>query len=686
MNNTACVRTVCPYCAVGCHLDLIVEQDRVIGLEYALDSPVNAGRLCAKGHAALAILEHPERLTRPLQRTASGWTPLPWEAALATAAERIQTLIRTHGPQSLGFLSTAKGTNEENYLLQKLARILGTPHVDHCARLCHASTLAGLGPMLGLGAATNPLSDLAHADCLFFVGSNLAENHPVAFRWVQEAKDRGACIVVADPRRTPTTWIADLHLPVRPGTDTALVAAMLHVIFRDGLHDEAFIAQRTVGVDALRASVRWSDPSWASHITGVPARDIVRAARLYAKASRSALIYCMGVTQHVHGTTAVQACADLALVTGHVGKRGSGLFPVRGQDNVQGACDMGALSGLLPGYRPVTDPDARAFFENAWGLPAGTLPPMVGLTVTEMEQAAGESLRGLIAVGENPVVTSPNSQKTRESLQRLDFFLVVDLFLTETAELAHLVLPAAAWAEKSGSRTNTDRRVQWSPKVVTPPGEARPDWKILTDLAHHLGLQRFFPYNGPEDILEEIRRVVPAYGGIGPQRLMTAMGGIHWPCPHEAHPGTPILHTEQFATADGRARLFPIEFRPLSENPDREFPYCLTTGRVTVHYNSGAMTRRTPSLSLRAPRLVVDMHPEDAAREKLADGDRVRIVTRRGFVEACLHLTETVPPGVVFAPFHFPETNVLTQDALDPWAKIPEYKTAACRVEKGGES
>uniref|UniRef100_A0A832A5M2 Formate dehydrogenase subunit alpha n=1 Tax=Desulfacinum infernum TaxID=35837 RepID=A0A832A5M2_9BACT len=682
MNAATPVRTVCPYCAVGCHLDLLVENGRVAGLEYAVDSPVNGGRLCAKGHAALEMLNHPDRLQHPLQRSATGWVPVSWDRALDTAAERIGKILAAHGPDALAFLSTAKGSNEENYLVQKLARVLGTHNVDHCARLCHASTLTGLAPMLGMGAATNPLSDLGRSDCLFFVGSNLAENHPVAFRWVQEAKDRGARILVADPRRTPTAWIADLHLPLKPGTDLALLAAMLHVIFQEGLCDDAFIAQRTRGVEALRASVKDTDPFWAARLTGVPARDIVRAARLYAKAPRASLIYCMGVTQHVLGTETVRACADLALVTGNVGREGSGLFPVRGQDNVQGACDMGALSGLLPGYRPVSDPNARIFFERAWGLPAGTLGAVPGLTVTEMEQAAGDRVRGLIAIGENPVVTSPDSRKTQENLKRLDFLLVVDLFITETAELAHLVLPAAAWAEKSGSRTNTDRRVQWSPKAVHPPGEARPDWKILTDLAHRLGLGSFFPYTCPEDVLEEIRRVVPAYGGMSPRRLATAAEGIAWPCPEENHPGTPVLHEHRFATEDGLARLYPVVFREVPELPDADFPYCLTTGRVTLHYNSGAMTRRSPSLGSRSPYLFVEIHPEDAAREGIRHGERVRVVTRRGTMEARAHVTGSIGPGVVFAPFHFPETNALTQNVLDPAAKIPEFKTAACRLEK----
>ncbi|SHF19452.1 formate dehydrogenase major subunit [Desulfacinum infernum DSM 9756] len=675
------VRTVCPYCAVGCHVDLLVEEGRAVGLDYATDSPVNGGNLCAKGNAVLDLLDHPDRLRTPLRRTASGWEAVGWDEALDWAAERIGTIRDRHGPDALGFLSSAKCTNEENYLLQKLARLLGSNNVDHCARLCHASTLTGLAPVLGMGAATNPLHDLAQARCLFLVGSNPAENHPVAFQWVREAKDKGAVVIVADPRKTPTAWIADLHLPVRPGTDIALLHAMLHVILREGLEDKAFIRSRTTGFERTVRAVRDTAPEWAQSVTGVPAGDILRAARLFARTRPGALIYCMGITQHHNGTQAVRACANLALATGNVGRPGSGLIPVRGQDNVQGACDMGALSALLPGYRPVADPQARAAMEALWGCPPGTIPDRPGLTVTEMEAEAGRTLRALVAMGENPAVTSPAGGRVAEGLERLDFFLAIDLFLTESARSAHLVLPAAAWAEKSGSKTSADRRVQWSPRAVLPPGDARPDAWIITRLARRLGLGAHFPCESPEDVLREINRAVPAYGGITPERIREAPGGIHWPCPRQDHPGTPVLFEKTFATADGRARFFPVSFDPPPESPDADYPLCLTTGRVTAHYNSGSMTRRTPALLELSPELFVEVHPEDAARLGFSEGSRVRVVTRRGAVEASAYLSSAVARGVVFAPFHFPGTNRLTLDVVDPEARIPAFKAAACRLE-----
>ncbi len=674
------VRTVCPFCAVGCHLDLKVENDRVLGLEWSLDSPVNEGNLCAKGIAAHRILNHEDRLTRPLRRQGNRWEAVSWEEAFGQAAGHLRSIVEKYGPEAVGFLASAKCTNEENYLIQKLARMLGSPHVDHCARLCHASTLAGLAPMFGTGAATNPLSDLAEARCLFFVGSNLAENHPVAFRWVRQAKDKGAFLIVADPRRTPTAWWADLYLPIRPGTDVVLLNAMLHVVFREGLFHGEFVARRTRGMSAVESAVLKTSPERAEEITGVPSADIVRAAKVFAQKEPAALVYCMGVTQHRQGTDGVRACANLVLATGNVGRVGAGLYPVRGQDNVQGACDMGALSDFLPGYRSVEDPVARSDFERIWGCEKGTLPASRGMSVTEMEDAAGSSLRALVVMGENPVVSSPNSDRVRAAFEQLDFLLVLDLFLTESAEYAHLLLPAAAWAEKSGSKTNADRRVQWSPRAIPPPGDARPDAWILARLARHLGMGRAFAYETPEQVLHEINRVVPAYAGITPERLKSSSQGIYWPCPEEDHPGTPRLFEERFSTSDGCAVFLPVFPQDLPEPTNRDYPYCLTTGRVTLHYNSGAMTRRIERIRDREPELFVEIHPEDAEREGIVDGTVVRITTRRGDMEAKAVVTPTIRQGVVFAPFHFPRVNQVTQDCMDPEARIPEYKTAACRL------
>ena len=678
------VRTICPYCAVGCGLDLLVAGGRAVGLDYAADAPVNGGSLCAKGNAALALIEHPERLRHPQVKTGRGWERIGWDQALDLAAERLLEIRERHGPGALGFLASAKCTNEENYLVQKLARLLGTHNVDHCARLCHASTLTGLGATLGAGAATNPFADLENSRCLLIIGANPAENHPVLCRHLRRARDRGAVLIVVDPRFTPTAWSADLYLEIRPGTDVALLNAMIQVIFREQLADLEFIARRTSGAAELQAETAHWTPERAAAVTGIGAELIRQVARRYASSPAASILYCMGVTQHSSGTQGVIACADLALCCGQLGRSGAGIVPIRGQDNVQGACDMGALSGFFPGYAKVSDPAARERFADHWRMDVDRFAAGAGLTVTEMEEAAADGrIQAMLAMGENPIITSPDSAKTRRGLAALDFFLVQDIFRTETGDLADLLLPAALWAEKAGSKTAGDRRVQWSPRALEPPGEARPDWWIICELAGRLGFRGQFDYQGPDQVLAEISRVVPGYAGLSAERLRARAGGLYWPCPHAGHPGTPLLHADQFATGDGRARLPAAVFSPPAETPDADYPLLLTTGRGALHYNSGAMSRRTAGLRDRQPELTLEIHPEDAAALGIRDGARVTVASRRGEVAARATVTETISPGVVFLPFHFEGTNRLTQAVLDPEARIPEYKVSACRVSAG---
>jgi molybdopterin-dependent oxidoreductase alpha subunit len=661
--NESLVRAICPYCGAGCALSVVVEDGRAVGLEYQTDHPVSQGALCAKGNAALEVLDHPERLTRPLIKENGRFREVDWNEALNMVVERLSAVRQAHGPDALGFLASAKCSNEENYLFQKLARSLGTNNVDHCARLCHAPTVVGLTHSLGSAAMTNPLPDLARADCVFIVGSNLAANHPTAARWLWQARDRGAKIIVADPRLTPTAWLADMFLQLRPGTDAALLNGMMHVVVNEGLADRDFVARRTTGFEALARHVQDYPPERAAELSGVPESEIVAAARAFAGAQASTLVYCMGITQHTTGSDNVLACADLALLCGQIGRPGAGLMPLRGQNNVQGACDMGALPDFSPGYRPVDNP---------------------GLTVVEMMRAAetGE-VRALHIMGENPIVSDPNSDQVRAALDRLDFLVVQDIFMTETAALADAVLPAAAWAEKSGSYTTTERRVQWSHKAIDPPGLARPDWQIIGDLAARLPIadSRFPTPNSSNAILSEINHTVPLYAGIVPERLAGATEGIFWPCPAADHPGTPILHTERFSTVDGRAQLEPVKYVAPAEEAGDAFPLTLTTGRLAVHHNSGSMTRRSPSLWVQAPNLFVELSPRDAARLGLADGETAAVRTARGRTTAQVRVTDTVGDGVAFMPFHFEETNRLTSDTLDPQAKIPEYKVAACQVE-----
>ncbi|MDH7487082.1 MAG: molybdopterin-dependent oxidoreductase [Anaerolineae bacterium] len=705
MSSKTFIPTVCPYCGAGCAFYVVVEDGRAVGLEYMAEHPVSEGALCPKGNAALEALNHPDRLTHPLVKRNGRFQEVGWEQALDFISHRLSAIRQSAGPDALGFLSSAKCSNEENYLFQKLARWLGTNNVDHCARLCHAPTVVGLAHTLGSAAMTNPIPDLINADCIFVIGSNFAENYAPVARWVWRARDRGARVIVADPRLTPTAWLADIFLQLRPGTDVALLNGMMHVILTEGLADRDFIAQRTTGFEALARHVAAYPPSRVAEITGVSPAQIVAAARAFASASAATLIYCMGITQHTTGSDNVLACADLALMCGQVGRPGAGLMPLRGQNNVQGACDMGALPDFLPGYQRVSN--LRPQISNPQS--AIRNPQSSGLTVVEMINAAYDGqIKAMVVMGENPILSDPNADHAREALSRLDLLVVQDIFMTETAELADVVLPAAAWAEKSGSYTTTERRVQWSPQAVQPPGEARADWQIVCDVARRIqgNLEELrgtqgglvppssseflrvpqsssdnpWDYASPVDVLAEINRTVPIYAGITPERLAAAPGGLFWPCPAPDHPGTPILHTERFATPDGRARLVPVDYVAPAEEPAGAFPLTLTTGRVVVHHNAGSMTRRSPSLLARAPALFVEVNPADAERLGLAEGDAVTVSTARGRAEAKVRITDTVETGVAFMPFHFEGTNRLTIDALDPRAKIPEYKVAACQV------
>ncbi len=674
------VPSLCPFCGVGCGFLAGVKRGRLVALEYLTEHPVSEGALCPKGNAVLDTVHHADRLLHPLKRVGEGFERISWDQALQEIAERLLQIRETHGPDGLAFLASAKCTNEENYLMQKWARLLGTNSVDHCARLCHASTVAGLSKTLGAGAMTNPVTDTAAADCIFVIGSNFAECHPVAARWVGDALEQGAFLMVADPRITPVAWHADLHLRLRPGSDVALINGMMKIIVEERLHNQEFITSRTSGFDQLRELLATVELAEVAAIAGVPVEAIEQAARRYATAEASVIMWAMGITQHTTGTDNVMSLANLALITGNLGRPGTGLMPLRGQNNVQGACDVGALSNVLPGYVPVTDFERRRRIAAKWGV--SELPGSPGLTVVEMMNAAAcGDLHGLYVMGENPMVSDPNVRHVRQGLDNLDLLVVQDIFMTETAELADYVLPAALWAERPGSYTSTERRVQWQPALVAPPGEALPDWQILCEMARRTGYADRFPFASPAEVLAEINTVLPTYAGITPQRVQV-LGGLVWPCPDPDHPGTPILHQEEFGTADGLGHITPTPYRPPAEAPDQQYPLTLTTGRVVLHYNSGSMTRRTGALLNREPRLFVEISAPDAAAREIEDGDLVRVSTRRGHSDCRARVVPTVPVGVVFMPFHFAGTNILTSDALDPTAKIPEYKVAACQIEK----
>jgi len=674
------VNTTCPYCGCGCGLTLGVRGGRIVRVRGDTEHPVNRGSLCAKGRFGLDFVGAPDRLTTPLVRRDGSLEEASWDEALELVARRFREIKAAHGPDALAGLSSAKCTNEENYLFQKFMRaVLGTNNVDHCARLCHASTVAGLARAFGSGAMTNSIDEIEHADCIFVTGSNTTEAHPIIALRIKAAVTRhGAKLIVADPRRIDLVRFADLHLRQRSGTDVALFNAMMNVIISEGLCDERFVAEQTEGFDEFRRCVEQYSPERAEAITGVPADQIYAAARMYASAERATIIYSMGITQHTTGTDNVLSLANLAMLTGNVGRESTGVNPLRGQNNVQGACDLGALPDVYPGYQKVDDAALRSKFEQAWGVP---LPAAAGLTVVEMMNAAADgTIKGLYIMGENPMLSDPDVRHVKEGLLNLDFLCVQDIFLSETAQLADVVLPACSFAEKDGTFTNTERRVQRVRKALDPPGQARQDWDIICDIASRLGHPMH--YESPSEIMDEIASLTPIYGGMSFARI--EKGGLQWPCPDKEHPGTTFLHQGRFTR--GLGKFHPVHFREAAELPDQEYPYLLTTGRFLYHFHTGTLSRRSKGLEELSPPAPFEIHPQDAAREGIVEGEVVELATRRGTIQARAVLTERSPKGTVFVPFHFREApaNVLTNPALDPVAKIPEFKVCAVRLTKLG--
>ena len=675
----ALVPTVCPYCGAGCGFFIAVEKEHATGIEYMPDHPASEGALCPKGNAALEIIYHPERLRTPLRRKGDGWERISWDMALELVAKGLGSALKRYGPESIGFLSSSKCSNEENYLFGKLARSIACRNVDCCARLCHAPSVVGLNRTLGAAGMTNPIPDIANSKCILIIGSNLAENHAILSRWVHRARDAGATVIVADPRRTHTSWMADIFLPLKPGTDVALLNGLAHVIIKEELVNRSYIEKHTRGFEDLVAATTEYTPERVSDLTGVPSTDIVRAARSYATSQASVILYSMGITQHTTGTENVQAIANLALICGQLGREGTGIMPLRGQNNVQGACDMGALAEFYPGYRKADDPETIRLFEAGWGIEG--IPQGKGLTATEMIEKAGEGkLRAMYIMGEDPANSEPCGQSTKKALEALDFLVVQDIFMTATAKLADVVLPAAVWAEKEGSYTSTERRVQWSSKAIEPPGSALSDLDIICLVAGRMGLE--FDYPDAASVLAEINHLVPQYGGITSERLVSNPQGIIWPCPNSSSPGTPILHSGGFKLDGGRAAIVPVQYRPAAETISSEHPFILTTGRVAVHHNAGSMTRRSPSLQKREPNLFIEVNPKDAQNLDVSDGDEVIVASPRGEAVAVARLTDSIKRGVVFMPFHFPGTNLMTSEFTDEEARIPEYKVSACKITK----
>jgi formate dehydrogenase alpha subunit len=669
------VTTICPYCGVGCQLKLEVKDGKIVASKPDPDGAANHGQACVKGRFGIAeFVHHPERLTVPLIRKNGELKETSWDEALDLVASK----LRGHTPREMGVIASAKCTNEENYVIQKFARaVLGTNNVDHCARLCHAPTVAGLAQSFGSGAMTNSISEIGDAACILAIGTNTTEAHPVIGLEIIRAVKGGGKLIVANPMEIDLCRFASLWLQHSPGTNVALLMGMMRVIVDEGLLDTAFIKDRCEGFDAFKESLKDFNLDFVEQVTRVPKDKIIEAAHMFAGNSPATIIYSMGITQHSHGTDNVLATANLAMLTGNIGKPSTGVNPLRGQNNVQGACDMGALPNVYPGYQAVSDPAIREKFETAWGC---SLPPSPGLTLVEMVEAAyRKDIKVLYLVGENPALSDPDVQHVRGALARLEFFVVQDIFLSETAKFAHVVLPAASFAEKDGTFTNTERRVQQVRKAIEPIGNSKPDWWIICQIAQRLGAKGF-DYSHPSDIMEEIRTLTPSYNGISYQRLENE--GLQWPCPADGHPGTPILHTNTFVR--GKGRFIPLKYIPPGEIPDKDYPLILTTGRSLYHFHTGTMTRKVAGLNIIEPEGVVEISAKDASQIGIAQGDKVKVSSRRGEVTAKAKVTGALPSGVVFMTFHFAESaaNILTNPKLDPVAKIPEYKVAAVKVEK----
>jgi formate dehydrogenase major subunit len=699
------VDSVCPFCGVGCLVTLKVKGEKIVSVE-GRQGPANEGRLCVKGRFGMDYVHSPDRLTRPLIRKPGAakdaalldghtdWREVfreaSWQEALDAAAKPLRTLKEQFGPKALAGFGSAKGSNEEAYLFQKLVRTgFGSNNVDHCTRLCHASSVAALLEGVGSGAVSNPVRDVAHSDLVIVIGSNPTNNHPVAATWMKNAAQRGTRIVLMDPRVTDIARHAWRVLPFKADTDVALLNAMLHVIVSEGLCDEDFLRERADHVAELKAHVQDYTPEAMAPVCGIAAETIREVARAYATSKASMILWGMGVSQHVHGTDNVRCLIALASLTGQIGRPGTGLHPLRGQNNVQGASDAGLIPMMYPNYRRVSDKSAHDWFEKFWDTPLDDQP---GYTVVEiMHKALADDsdphkVHGMYIMGENPAMSDPDLHHARHALASLKHLVVQDIFLTETAWLADVVLPASAWPEKTGTVSNTDRMVQMGRQALPLPGDARPDLWILQQIAQRMGLDWRYEgeHSGVAAVYEEMRQAMAAaIGGIPWQRLQ-AESSVTYPCLNEGDPGQPIVFHDRFPTPDGRVRLVPAELIAANERPDADYPLVLITGRQLEHWHTGAMTRRATVLDALEPGPTVSMGSAELQRLGLVPGEVVQVRSRRGALVLTVRLDEGTPDGVVYIPFAYREAaaNVLTNAALDPFGKIPEFKYCAVRVEK----
>jgi formate dehydrogenase major subunit/formate dehydrogenase alpha subunit len=706
------VTTTCPYCGVGCNFDLLADRDNVVHVDSNPKAPVNGIHLCVKGRYGIDFVNHTDRLTTPKVRqyllenkTRNGsdkgaWIDVSWGEAIKIVSERFSKTLLENSGDRCAVMSSAKCTNEENYLMQKFARqVLGTHNIDHCARLCHSSTVAGLKASLGSGAMTNTMQDIAEqANAIFVIGSNTTEQHPVFGSMLRHAVNyRSVPLIVADPRAIELTENATLHLRHKPGTDIALINGLMQIMLKAGWYDSNFIKTRTEGFDEVAKVIENYSPNHVAKITGVTIAELEQAAELLATNSPMAVIWAMGITQHTCGINNVLSLANLQLMLGNLGIAGGGVNPLRGQNNVQGACDMGALPNVFPGYQSVADPQLKSKFATVWALDNQPcfISEAPGATVTEMVDGAGNgNFECLYILGENALMTDPNLNHVRKSMAAADFVVLQEIFPSETSEYADILLPGASFAEKDGTYTNTERRIQRIREAISSPGDARPDWWITSAIAKQIlkstkrvptGNFASWDYANASSILDEIAAVTPSYAGVSFARLDKGEQ-LHWPVLSVDHPGTPILHINQ--CTHGNGIFHAVDHTPPAEECDDEYPLVLTTGRVIYHWHGTSMTRRAETLQSLCPQSEVEISAHDASVAGIAEGESIRVISRRGETLAKAWITERVSPGLIFGNFHFPDEaniNNVTNDALDPKAKIPEYKVCAVRIELGSE-
>lgn len=680
------VITTCPYCGVGCQIELFVQNGQIVRSNGVEGVSPNDGRLCVKGRFGYEFVHSPDRLTSPLIKRNGNFVEATWDEALDLIASKFLAIKNKYGPDSLAGYASAKCTNEDNYLFQKFVRTaFGTNNIDYCTRLCHASTVTAMLKAIGDGAGSNPIEDFENADCLFVTGNNIIDTHPITATYVKRGAARGMKIIVVDPKWTPLVRYATVWLRLKLGTDVALLNGLIHIIIKNAWINRKFIEERVEGgMEAFSLLEELTDkytPDYVSEITGVPAESLILAARLYSTSPTSMIATGMGMSQQVTGTHNVFCLINMMLITGQVGRERCGINPPRGQNNVQGATDVGCSPSNFPGYIPIINDDNRRKVAEVWGTPYESLSPKPGLTTVEIIQAAYDGrIKGMFIMGENAMISDPNLNHTEEALKKLEFLVVQDIFHTETTSLADVVLPASSWAEKEGTFVNSDRRVLRVRKAVDCPGDARVDWKIIHDLAGRMG-KPMPEYRNEGEIFNEIARVTPIMAGISHSRL--EQGSIQWPCPHKDHPGTPTLYLDRFNTPTGRGKLFPVEYVPQSEKVDEEYPLMLNSGRLLYHYHTATMSRRTKALRDFVDEAYIQLNPCDARKYGLTDGNIVKIESRRGELETRVRISDEVLEGEVFMPWHFTESQVnrLTRDELDPYSRIAPFKLSAVRIK-----